>query len=271
MLFIPLIFLSSIQENDQIYYTSTRDIELGDILKVWYSPSYATRMGVSLLPSSDNPNVCTNILKQVSFDYGIKLHDDVDSDVTNNNYLAMAPTTSSPSSEITLPPINSLMKTQSPNYNNLDFDNLILMAKNEQLAGNIYQTDYIDSYQMSLHDQITSSDSEKTTQSPSSSGKNIKFTDAPDNESQKFHCELCARKYITKSNLEKHMRSHDLFMCVVCMKVSKHTTATHFDLQVNFSPGRCSKTPTSSRNTNASSRKQQRRSLSFIARSAGRS
>lgn len=189
-------------------------------------------MGVSLLPSSDNPNVCTNILKQVSFDYGIKLHDDVDSDVTNNNYLAMAPTTSSPSSEITLPPINSLMKTQSPNYNNLDFDNLILMAKNEQMAGNIYQTDYTDSYQMSLHDQITSSDSEKMTQSP---GKNIKFTDTPEGESQKFHCELCARKYITKSNLEKHMRSHDLFMCVVCMKVSKHTAAPHFDLQVNFS------------------------------------
>lgn len=172
-------------------------------------------MGASLLESSNNPGITTNILRQVSFDYGIKLHEEVDADVANNNYLAMAPLTS----EITLPPINSLMKTQSPNYN-LDFDNLILMAKNEHMANSSYQSDYLDSFQMSLHDQMTSSDSEKMNQSPSSSVKNIKFTEMQESETQKFTCELCARKYITKSNLEKHMRSHDLFMCVVCMKVS---------------------------------------------------
>lgn len=180
---------------------------------------------MSLLESSNNPSVCTNILRQVSFDYGIKLHEETDADVANNNYLAMAPQTSSPSSEITLPPINSLMKTPSPNYNNLDFDNLILMAKNEQMANSSYQSDYMDSYHMSLHDQLTSSDSEKMNQSPSSSVKNIKFTEMSESEAQKFACELCARKYITKSNLEKHMRSHDLFMCVVCMKVSRRRAA----------------------------------------------
>lgn len=180
-------------------------------------------MGASLLESSNNPSVCTNILRQVSFDYGIKLHEDNESDVANNNYLTMAPhTMSSPSSsEITLPPINSLMKTQSPNYNNLDFDNLILMAKNEQMANSSY-SEYIDSYHLGLHDHgMTSSDSEKMIQSPSSSVKNIKFTEMQESESQKYACELCARKYITKSNLEKHMRSHDLFMCVVCMKVNE--------------------------------------------------
>lgn len=177
-------------------------------------------MGVSLLESSNNPGICTNILRQVSFDYGIKLHEENDSDVANNNYLAIAPLTSSPSSEITLPPINSLMKTQSPNYNNLDFDNLILMAKTEQMANSSYQIEgYMDSYHTNLHDQLASSDSEKMNQSPSSSLKNIKFTEMQESEAQKFACELCARKYITKSNLEKHMRSHDLFMCVVCMKV----------------------------------------------------
>ena len=163
-------------------------------------------MGSGLLPSSSNPNVCTNILRQVSFDYGIKLNEEQDSDIANNNYLAMAPSTSS---EITLPPINSIMKTQSPNYNNLDFDNLILMAKHEQMDN------FMDGYQMNLHEPLTSSDSEKMNASP----KNIKFTEMGESETQKFACELCARKYITKSNLEKHMRSHDLFMCVVCMKV----------------------------------------------------
>lgn len=178
-------------------------------------------MGASLLELSINPGVCTNILRQVSFDYGIKLHEEADQDIANNNYLAMAPLTSSPSCEITLPPINSLMKTQSPNYNNLDFDNLILMAKNDHMANSSYQHDFMDSYQMGLHDQMTSSDSEKMNQSPSSSVKNIKFTEMQESETQKFACELCARKYITKSNLEKHMRSHDLYMCVVCMKVRR--------------------------------------------------
>jgi hypothetical protein len=194
---------------------------LGDILKVWYSPSYATRMGANLLEHSKDSLPCntTNILKQVSFDYGIKLQDDTSNDIANNNYLVMASSASSTSSsEITLPPINSIMKTPSPNYNNIDFDNLILMAKNEQMSNGI---DFMDMYQMNIHDQITSSDSEKMTQSPTSSSyvKSIKFTEMHDTEAQKFACETCGRKYITKSNLEKHMRSHDLFMCVVCMKV----------------------------------------------------
>lgn len=189
-------------------------------------------MGVSLLEASNNM-YSTNILRQVSFDYGIKLqHEEKESDVTNNNYLAMAPLNSSPSSsEITLPPINSLMKNQSPNYN-LDFDNLILMAKNDQqtsattyLHHQQQQHEYMDTFPMNIHDSIGMSDGEKVQQQLSSSSstssiKQIKFTEVSEAESQKFACELCARKYITKSNLEKHMRSHDLFMCVVCMKVS---------------------------------------------------
>lgn len=174
-------------------------------------------MGVSLLESSNDPNICTNV-RQVSFDCGIKLNDDKDSDITNNNYLAIAPTTSSPSSEISLPPVNSLMKNQnmsSPSYS-IDFDNLILMAKTEQQMSNMnYQMDYMDNYQLSS----SASDVDKMSQTSSSSAKPIKFTEMHETETQKYACELCARKYITKSNLEKHMRSHDLFMCVVCMKM----------------------------------------------------
>ncbi|CAO1411089.1 unnamed protein product [Diamesa serratosioi] len=223
------------QENDQIYYTSTRDIELGDILKVWYAPSYAKRMGMNLLDlSNNNTDICTNLLRQVSFDYGIKLNDESESDMRNNNYLAMPQQTkqfetqvsqvsSSPSSEITLPPINSLMKNQSPNYNQMyDFDNLILMAKNEQSGSNysenffdgfqIHQNDLSGGEQMNMSPDLSMGESEKQP-------KPMKFTEMNECEAQKFACELCNRKYITKSNLEKHMRSHDLFMCVVCMKM----------------------------------------------------
>jgi len=179
-------------------------------------------MGVSLLPASNDPGVCNNILRQVSFDYGIKLNDESsEADVTNNNYLTRAPVMSSPSSssEITLPPINSLMKNQSPNYNLDDFDNLILMAKHEQPANSGYQ-EYIDNFQINnMTSSSCDSTAEKMNPSPTSI-KQIKFTEMSEAETQKFACELCSRKYITKSNLEKHMRSHDLFMCVVCMKVS---------------------------------------------------
>lgn len=167
-------------------------------------------MGVSLLDASSDLNLCTNV-RQVSFDCGLKIHDDKDSDMTNNNYLSIAPT-SSPSSEISLPPVNSLMKNQnqSPSYS-IDFDNLILMAKNDPQIN--YQMDYMDGYNLSVNDV------DKMSQSSTSSVKQIKFTEMNESETQKYACELCARKYITKSNLEKHMRSHDLFMCVVCMKM----------------------------------------------------
>lgn len=182
-------------------------------------------MGVSLLDATFNPvNICTNV-RQVSFgDY--KMHTssalgcDEKEDLTNNNYLAIAPTaTSSPSSEISLPPVNSLMKNSqaSPNYN-LDFDNLIIMAKNEQMqngsVNNYHQINYIENYQVTTNVV----DTDKLNPSPPSV-KQIKFTEINESETQKYACELCTRKYITKSNLEKHMRSHDLFMCVVCMKM----------------------------------------------------
>lgn len=188
-------------------------------------------MGVSLLDASHNPaNFCTNV-RQVSFDGLIKMHtatmgcstsEEKDNDLTNNNYLAIAPTTtSSPSSEISLPPVNSLMKNSqaSPNYN-LDFDNLILMAKNEQIqngtANNYHQINYIENYQVTSNNAV---EAEKINPSPTPPVKQIKFTEINETETQKYACELCTRKYITKSNLEKHMRSHDLFMCVVCMKM----------------------------------------------------
>lgn len=175
-------------------------------------------MGVSLLGSSSDHNFCINV-RQVSFDCGLKLNndDDKDTDMTNNNYLSIAPTISSPSSEISLPPVNSLMKNQnqSPSYS-IDFDNLILMAKSEQQMGTMsYQMEYMDNY----NNLSSMSDVDKMSQSSSSSVKQIKFTEMNEAETQKYACELCTRKYITKSNLEKHMRSHDLFMCVVCMKM----------------------------------------------------
>lgn len=57
--------LNAYQHNDSIYYVAIQDIELGDILKVWYSPIYAARMGVELLKPSTY-DICNNLLRQVS-------------------------------------------------------------------------------------------------------------------------------------------------------------------------------------------------------------
>lgn len=54
------------------------------------------------------------------------------------------------------------------------------------------------------------------TPAPSTSGANGTDPDAD----KKYPCEICLRKYMTKSNLDKHMRKHNLFLCVFCMKVN---------------------------------------------------
>lgn len=179
-------------------------------------------MGVGILEQSKNEESSMNVLKIDEIDFRLKLKQvNASNDITNNNYIKMPNITSvsTLSSEITLPPINSIMKTPSPNYNNIiDFDHLLSLSRNDQILNGL---DYVNNFQMNLNDHTTSSDSEKNSPAMISSYvKSIKFTEMHDNEAQKFTCKTCGRKYITKSNLEKHMRNHDLFMCVICMKVS---------------------------------------------------
>lgn len=213
------------KDNDQIYYTSTRDIELGDILKVWYSPNYAKRMGTGLLTTS-NYNVCNNILRQVSLDYGFK----IDGDQPMDTHLEVAYEASGPpvvSSEISLPSINSLMKSQSSSYNNIyDFDNLSPMVTTSSYSSvtTPSTSSLVGFNDFSLQDEATymdlADDQKHHFSSPDSGSQSMRIGNSDVDNSHKYSCELCNRKYITKSNLEKHMRSHALFMCVVCMKVN---------------------------------------------------
>ncbi|KAL1400781.1 hypothetical protein pipiens_007145 [Culex pipiens pipiens] len=145
------------QENDEIYYTAIKDIELGDILRVWYSRSYAAKIGATLLEPSPY-DICNNILRSVSLDYGLDLDQNQNylesfpstsggtnnqlshhhhhasssssmvggSDVNNNSNGGNSATVTSSSlcgdassssyDKISLPPIDSLMKTTSPKY-----------------------------------------------------------------------------------------------------------------------------------------------------------
>ncbi|XP_021706830.1 uncharacterized protein LOC23687500 isoform X2 [Aedes aegypti] len=370
------------QENDEIYYTAIKDIELGDILRVWYSRSYAAKIGATLLEPSPY-DICNNILRSVSLDYGLNLDQNqnyVDvgfpstsasatcssstqssmmigggSDVNNNtNHLTsggneMVTSGDLSYDKISLPPIDSLMKTGSPKYQSghyhmFEFDLLSsghgTMQQHHQQACDDFghfnappaatitqqmhhssqhhvapelaqqhqpmahhqpppqqqqmvQHNPYGSYQALPDDTLTpadlinislgASDMNITFDSfetsnllgydgGSSSGSNLgdsgigsvgfcgagqgmdgklhsRYSSSTDslatlNDSlgmvppqptatpnpglttaadpdadKKYPCEICLRKYMTKSNLDKHMRKHNLFLCVFCMKL----------------------------------------------------
>ena len=37
------------------------------------------------------------------------------------------------------------------------------------------------------------------------------------NKKRTYHCEICDKKYATMTNIYKHMRSHNLYLCSLCM------------------------------------------------------
>nr|XP_029720280.1 uncharacterized protein LOC109428083 isoform X2 [Aedes albopictus] len=378
------------QENDEIYYTAIKDIELGDILRVWYSRSYAAKIGATLLEPSPY-DICNNILRSVSLDYGLNLDQNqnyvdvgfpstsataagssssghqsgmmIGSDVNNNsNHMSGNSATSMVTAgdlsydKISLPPIDSLMKTGSPKYQSshhyhmFDLDLIASghgtmqqqsqhqhgcddfghfnpppaatitqpmqhhssqhqiapeMAQHHQQPMAHHQSPQQQQHQQMLQhpsygsyqtlpedtlspadlisislgasDMNITFDSFETSNllgydGGSSSGSNLgdsgigsvgfcgagqgmegklhsRYSSSTDslatlNDSlgmvppqpaatpnpgmsavsdpdadKKYPCEICLRKYMTKSNLDKHMRKHNLFLCVFCMKL----------------------------------------------------
>uniref|UniRef100_A0A336LT79 CSON015423 protein n=1 Tax=Culicoides sonorensis TaxID=179676 RepID=A0A336LT79_CULSO len=251
------------QENYEIYYAAIQDIELGDILKVWYSPIYASTIGAKLLDESPY-DICNNILRQVSIDYGIKIDDNnvLDSSSPYSVYEEPLIGSSDKDKEISLPPVRSLMKMSSPpNYTINNFTT----ATNQTTGTHIFDVNIVQSLPGISSDDInlnfgSSNDgtlydcdtgtaivaaSDVLLQSDLSniSSQNHNFienemevdlvppatTSSNQNDSThqnsivvdivKFTCEVCNRKYATKLTFEKHLRSHDIYLCIVCDKL----------------------------------------------------
>lgn len=227
------------QENDSIYYAAIQDIELGDILKVWYSAVYAARMQVKLLDPSPY-DICNNILRQVSMDYGIKIDD--------NNVLEAATSTygyedgaaaSDKNREISLPPVGSLMKMSSPpNYHSYSStptssSHVFDLSPSENTFALVHRATEIafDTDGSGLYDCGSIIHHHHHHHHPDLADlSSASHMDAGDleplqsAESQqdivKFVCEVCSRKYATKLTLEKHLRTHDMYLCIQCDKVS---------------------------------------------------
>lgn len=103
------------QLHNQIYYTAIQDIDVGDILKVWYAPKYAAKMNTKLLSSSPF-EIVNNVLKQASMgtlDSFVEdsLNQQILSSCDNHNRA-----NNNKTADVSLPPINSLMRTPSLNF-----------------------------------------------------------------------------------------------------------------------------------------------------------
>lgn len=59
--------LIAYQEDGQIYFMSIQDIEVGDVLKVWYAPTYAAKMYVPMLQDSPH-QIVNNVLQQLTME-----------------------------------------------------------------------------------------------------------------------------------------------------------------------------------------------------------
>ncbi|XP_063708924.1 PR domain zinc finger protein 15-like [Culicoides brevitarsis] len=95
------------QENYEIYYAAIQDLELGDILKVWYSSTYASIMGAKLLEPSPFDIFCDETLADIKND-----------------------------TEIALPPVMSLLKTTVHNFSNIKDDSLNIYDYNRSFSVN---------------------------------------------------------------------------------------------------------------------------------------
>lgn len=258
------------QENYEIYYAAIQDIELGDILKVWYSSMYASTIGAKLLEPSPF-EICNNILRQVSIDYGIKIDDNnvLDASSPYSVYEEPLAGSSDKDKEIALPPVISLMKISSPNYTNyastptpttsqhvFEMNMVDPMAVNgirsDDLTmnfgsggGTLYDCDtgsaitaasdvllQQDLSEISSHtimkvqqqhhhhqQHMNMNENEIDLEMVASSAAVAPSIETSVADSVKFACEICNRKYATKLTLEKHLRTHDLYLCIVCDKV----------------------------------------------------
>lgn len=227
------------QLHNQIYFTAIQDIDVGDILKVWYAPNYAKTMNKKLLVASPY-NIVNNVLKQVS----ISTYDSiVEHSLSNCQFQYYKNNKFIP--EVTLPPINSLMKqscqkfvyenyltepdqpnnvsnfnethaTDVDNDNNLNLSDFIISMNNNKL----------DKSNKVRIDEVNNNNNEKVLPNTikmklkSNKSININKSAVNFNQSTTYECNICTKSYMAVCNLNKHMKTHNLYMCDLCMKVT---------------------------------------------------
>lgn len=269
------------QEDNQIYFMSIQDIEIGDILKVWYAPTYALKMGTQLLESSPHL-IVNNILQQLSIEHAaLKIEPEEsyspDSVFYNTNN----------STDVSLPSIQSIIKShtsfqhQKTDYSTPDLqmdaatvstencvptpvtytDSKISLSSTISMGSDLIDVHLLDSDLNIFEDTPYESSAQTTTNNLQPAGQRTPIRKLPtsttppplqptstsplsssasstsstlkkslsslsqkeiSNKKKIYHCEICDKKYATMTNIYKHMRSHNLYLCSLCMKTFSH-------------------------------------------------
>lgn len=212
---------------------------MGDILKVWYAPKYAAKMNVELLKPSPH-EIVNNILRQVSIASMGSLTDD-NLNFENNEYPVYEDITEKNNSEISLPPINSLIKASSYQNNNYlcSEHHIYDMDKNYEISStsSIAQMDTAQNPNLMVSDLNfslvqnfegeTGGRGDGLSYEKWKSGFEVKVAQMPgklgSKKVSKYFCEVCEKEYMTLANINKHMRSHNLHLCNLCVKSFKST------------------------------------------------
>lgn len=241
---------SILQEDNQIYFMSIHDIEIGDVLKVWYAPTYAARMYVPLLQPSSH-QIVNNILRQLSIDHTSLPVDSDSAAYCPETMVGYNSTTQTNAAGVSLPPIESIIKAsyQKTDYSTSDQH---MDAGNASTATTTSASTTNNSYNKTNNGAImapaqinedelgllnmsfdsTAFNSSRELDSSAGTSQNDTVTteslvatpsdavNAKDkaNKKKSYRCEICDKKYATMTNIYKHMRSHDLYLCSLCMK-----------------------------------------------------
>lgn len=234
--------LVAYEEDNEIFFAAVEDLDVGDILKVWYSPMYGERIKAPALQVSPFPLV-KNVLQQggvILPEYQL-LNSFGTCDGQANR------------TEISLPSIKNIIKpssyvcydsrayattppsatTLSTSFARTHLDQHIDQEQSMRLESKILNLDDpfalataphscidIDSFGGSFEedddDHLRATNGNGTGNTYASS-----LLGAGDKEEKKIYpCQLCDKKYSTMTNIYRHVRAqHNFFLCSLCMKM----------------------------------------------------
>lgn len=240
-----------LQEESQIYFTAIQDIEIGDILKVWYAPKYGMKMGAEPLEPSPH-QIVNNVLRQVDI-ANDSLEIEPDEPFANRQSSSSFYNSNSPCSEVSLPPIQSIIKPSQTFPKNvhvtpdLTVYNRTEQQQQQQIISPPLRPPTITTTNNGPLSSSDGAQSEKNTASinqkntstvsfdsadlntsfesnagadlydpPEPSGSQSSSKSSSMDAAKIYECDQCDRRYATVSNLSKHMRNHNVFMCAIC-------------------------------------------------------
>lgn len=244
--------LIAYEEDNEIFFAAIEDLDVGDILKVWYSPKYGECMKMPQLFESPYP-ISKNILSHGGGNIVSELQ-------WLNNYSTydnQAPN----KTEILLPSIRTIIKpTSYICYENRSYESPLSQYSNISSSTNYMGSafDYVNGMSSSpgpdsinipsnntllnlddsvsttsQHTEAVNYDDEDAEQSLSASNENLtqdasSFPNSTQFEKKVYPCKLCDKKYSTMTNIYRHVRAqHKLFLCSLCMNMFD----SHFELK----------------------------------------